>query len=156
ASELQKTAAATTVAPPPTPGVQRVMIEAPPFDFGNVVMWGSLGLMAAVGQVLLILLLAYFMLATGDLYRRKLVKIAAPSLTEKRITVQILSEIDRQIEMFLLVQVFTSALVAVATWLSFRALGLQQAAVWGLVAGVFNSIPYVGPVVVSGGTFVVG
>jgi predicted PurR-regulated permease PerM len=39
--------------------------------------------------------------------------------------------------------------------LAFRWLGLEQAAVWGLLAGVFNSIPYVGPVIVSGGTAIV-
>ena len=50
---------------------------------------------------------------------------------------------------------FTSTLVGVATWLAFRWIGLQQAAVWGLLAGVFNSIPYFGPVIVTGGTAVV-
>ena len=57
--------------------------------------------------------------------------------------------------MFLPVQLFTSAIVAVATWLAFRALGVQQAAVWGLLAGIFNSIPYFGPVIVTGCTSVV-
>jgi predicted PurR-regulated permease PerM len=71
------------------------------------------------------------------------------------VTVQILAEIDRQIEMFLLVQLFTSAVVAVVSWLAFRWLGLQQAALWGVAAGVLNSIPYLGPVVVTGGTIVV-
>jgi len=61
-------------------------------------------------------------------------------------------KIDRQISAFLLVQLFTSIVVALATWLAFRALGLQQAAMWGILAGVFNSIPYFGPVIVSGAT----
>jgi predicted PurR-regulated permease PerM len=107
------------------------------------------------GSCCSVLFLAYFLLATGDLYRRKLVKIVGPSLTKKKITVQILQEIDRQIESFLMVQVFTSTVVGVATWLAFRWLGLEQAGVWGLLAGVFNSIPYVGPVIVSGGTAII-
>jgi predicted PurR-regulated permease PerM len=78
------------------------------------------------------------------------VKNAGPSLDRKKITLQILEEINRQIERFLLVQVFTSAVVGVATWLAFRWIGIEQAALWGLLAGVFNSIPYFGPVVVSG------
>jgi predicted PurR-regulated permease PerM len=110
---------------------------------------------AAVGQLVLILFLVYFLLASGDLYRRKIVKLAGPSLSEKKLTVQILQEIDRQIEMFLFVQVFTSTIVAVATWLTFTALGVEQAAVWGLLAGVFNSIPYFGPVIVTGATSVI-
>jgi len=154
ATELQK---ATDSATPTQarPGVTRVQVEDAPFNVGDYVMWGSLGIAGAAGQLLLILFLAYFLLATGDLYRRKLVKIVVPSLTKKKITVQILQEIDRQIESFLMMQVFTSAVVGVVTWLAFRSLGLEQAGVWGLLAGVFNSIPYVGPVIVSGGTAIV-
>lgn len=153
ATELEK--AASAAAPPPSSGVPRVQVEAAPFNVTDYLMWGSIGVATAVGQLVLILFLAYFLLASGDLYRRKLVKIVGPSLSKKKVTVQILSEIDRQIEMFLLVQVFTSTVVAVATWLAFRALGVNQAAVWGILAGVFNSIPYFGPVLVTGGTAVV-
>ena len=149
ATELEKAADAAAPRPPSAASVQRVQVEPPPFNIGNYLMWGSMSLATAVGQCVLILFLTYFLLASGDLYRRKLVKIAGPTLTQKKVTLQILSEIDRQIERFLLVQVFTSTVVAVATWLAFRWMGMPQAAVWGLLAGVFNSIPYFGPVVVT-------
>jgi predicted PurR-regulated permease PerM len=155
AHELEK--AANAAARPAAPsGVQRVQVETPAFNVGDYLLWGSIGLATAIGQLVLILFLVYFLLASGDLYRRKLVRIAGPSLTEKKITVQILSEINTQIEAFLLVQVFTSGIVAVCTWLAFRWIGLQQAAVWGILAGVFNSIPYFGPVIVTGGTAFAG
>jgi predicted PurR-regulated permease PerM len=152
ATELEKAAASPTAAPA---GVQRVQVEASPINISNYVMWGSLGIAAILGQIVMVLFLAFFLLASGDLYRRKIVKIAGPSLAQKKITLQILEEIDRQIEMFLLVQLFTSIVVAVGTWLAFLYLGVQQAAVWGILAGLFNSIPYFGPVIVSGGTAVV-
>jgi len=149
ANELEK--AADAAAPKPTaPGIQRVRVDPPPFNIGDYVMWGSMSIATAIGQIVLIVFLTYFLLASGDLYRRKLVKIAGPSLTQKKITLQIMSEIDRQIERFLLVQVFTSTVVAVATWLALHALGVQQAAMLGVLAGVFNSIPYFGPVIVTG------
>jgi len=151
ATELEK-AADGAAAPPTRPGVTRVQVEEAPINVNDYVRWGSMSLAAGAGQLLLILFLAYFLLSSGDLYRRKLVKIVGPSLEKKKVTLQILREIDRQIESFLLVQVFTSAVVGTATWLAFRAIGLEQAAVWGLLAGIFNSIPYVGPVIVSGGT----
>ena len=151
ATELQK-AADAAAPPPPSTGVQRVQVDAPPFNIGEYLMYGSLGVAVAVGQLVLILFLVYFLLASGDLYRRKLVKLAGPSLAQKKIPLQILTEIDRQISAFLLVQLFTSTIVALATWLAFRAIGLQQAAVWGIFAGVFNSIPYFGPVIVTGAT----
>jgi predicted PurR-regulated permease PerM len=65
--------------------------------------------------------------------------------------VQILDEINRQIESFMKVQVLTSLLVAIATSAALWWFGLQQYVVWGLLAGVFNSIPYLGPVIVTGG-----
>jgi predicted PurR-regulated permease PerM len=151
ANELEKAADAATNTTT-APGVARVQVEQPTVDFGAYLMSGSLGLAAAFGQLVLILFLAFFLLASGDLYRKKLVKIAGPSLSKKKVTLQILSEIDRQIASFLIVQVFTSTLVGVVSWLIFRALGLHQAALWGLLAGVFNSIPYVGPIAISTGT----
>jgi len=45
--------------------------------------------------------------------------------------------------------------VAVATWLAFMVVGLDQPVLWGVAAGVFNSVPYLGPVIVAAGTFVV-
>jgi len=101
-------------------------------------------------QAVMILFLAFFFLASGDLYRRKLVKIAGPSLEKKKVTLQILRDIDYQIQRFLVVQLFTSVLVGVATWLALRWIGFEQAAFWGLLAGIFNSIPYFGPVIVTG------
>jgi predicted PurR-regulated permease PerM len=88
---------------------------------------------------------------TGDLYKRKLVKIAGPTLSQKKLTVQILDEINLQIENFMRVQMVTSVLVAVATGFALWWLGLRQYVVWGILAGIFNSIPYLGPVVVTGG-----
>jgi predicted PurR-regulated permease PerM len=45
--------------------------------------------------------------------------------------------------------------VGVATWLAFLWIGLEHAAIWGIVAGVLKTIPYLGPVIVSGGTALV-
>ncbi|MGH9141611.1 MAG: AI-2E family transporter, partial [Vicinamibacterales bacterium] len=154
ATELEKVANAATP-PAPRGNVQRVQLETPGINISDYVMWGSLGVVAAVGQLVLILFLVFFLLSSGDLYRRKLVKIVGPSLTDKKVTVQILEEIDRQIEMFLVVELFTSLIVGTASWLAFRALGLQQAALWGVLAGLFNTIPYFGPVIVTTATAVV-
>jgi predicted PurR-regulated permease PerM len=156
ATELQKAADAAASPPPAPSGVTRVQVEAPAFDVSDYLLWGSVSVAAAIGQFVLVLFLVYFLLASGDMYKRKLVKIVGPSLTKKKITLQILADIDRQIERFLLMELLTSVLVAVATWLALRAVGMDQAAVWGILAGIVNSIPYFGPVVVSSATAVVG
>jgi predicted PurR-regulated permease PerM len=156
AQELQKTAneAAGPAAPVPK-GVQRVQIEQPPLNVREYLSWGSANLLAFAGQAVLVVFFVFFLLLSGDLFKRKLVRLVGPSLEKKKITVQILDDINRQIERFLFVRVVTSVAVGVATWIAFRMVGLEQAGVWGMAAGVFNSIPYFGPVIVAAGTTVV-
>jgi predicted PurR-regulated permease PerM len=136
-------------------GVQKVEVVEPAFRATDYLWSGGVGLLGFAGQFLLVLFLVYFLLVTGDLYKRKVVKIAGPRLSQKRITVQILDDINLQIASFMRVQVFTSFIVAVATAFALWSFGVQQFIVWGLAAGVFNSIPYLGPVLVTSGLGVV-
>jgi predicted PurR-regulated permease PerM len=159
ATELQRTAEVASQPDPqrePTArGVQKVQIVEPAFDARSYLYWGGMNLMAAAGQFAVILFLVYFFLVTGDLYKRKIVKIAGPALWQKKLTVQILDEINVQIASFIRVQLFTSFVVAVATAAVLWFFGVNQYIIWGLLAGIFNTIPYLGPIVVSGGLAVV-
>ncbi|VTU35273.1 AI-2E family transporter [Variovorax sp. PBL-E5] len=129
-------------------GVARVIIERPAFNVRDYLWTGTVGLLNAAGQLTLIAFLTYFSLGSGDTFRRKLVKITGPSLQKKKITVHVLDDITGHIERYLLVQIFSSALIGVATGLAFWAIGLENAAVWGIVAAVTNLIPYIGSVIV--------
>jgi predicted PurR-regulated permease PerM len=149
AAELQKTADQATVTNPAPRGVTRVQVEEPAINVRQYITWGSASLIAFAGQATLVFFFVFFMLASGDLFKRKLVKLAGPSLEKKKITVQILDEINHQIARFLFVRIVTSILVGVATWLAFWTIGLRQAALWGAAAGVFNTVPYFGPVIVA-------
>jgi len=134
-----------------TTGVQKVEIVEPPFRASDYLWSGGIGLIGFAGQFVLVLFLVYFFLVTGDLYKRKLVKIGGRTLSEKKITVNILEDINLQIESFMRVQVFTSVLVAVATAIALWWFGVDHPIVWGLLAGIFNSIPYLGPLIVTAG-----
>lgn len=155
AAELQRTADEATGPNPAPRGVQRVQVEVPAFDVRQYVTWGSANVLAFGAQLMLVLFFVFFLLASGDLFKRKLVKLVGPSLEKKKITVQILDDINTQIARFLLVRVVTSIAVGLATWVAFTMIGLEQAGVWAILAGLFNSIPYLGPVIVAAGTAVV-
>jgi predicted PurR-regulated permease PerM len=160
ATELQKTAEVASqqsqTTSPGSQAVQKVQIVEPAFDAQSYLYWGGMNLIGAAGQFAVILFLVYFFLVTGDLYKRKLVKLAGPTLSKKKATVEILDDVNSQIANFIRVQVFTSAVVAVATMAALWYFGVQQYIIWGLLAGIFNSIPYVGPILVSAGLGVVG
>ncbi len=101
-------------------------------------------LITVAAQTPIVLLLAYFLLASGVHFRRKLVKLVGPSLSRKKDAVRILEEIDAQVQRYMLATLLSNALVAVGTWLAFAALGLEHAGVWGVAAGVLHFIPYLG------------
>lgn len=157
AVQLERAASETITPDAAAPqGVTRVLIEKSKLNVSDYLWTGTVGATVFAGQAVMVLFLTYFLLVSGDIFRRKLVRITGPTLSKKKITVQVLDEITAQIQRYLLVQIFTSILVGVATWLAFLWIGLEHAAIWGIVSAVFNMIPYLGPVVVTGGTGLVG
>jgi predicted PurR-regulated permease PerM len=106
-------------------------------------------LFTVAAQTPIVLLLTYFLLASGGHFRRKLVQLVGPSLARKKDAVRILEEVDVQIQRYLLAMLVSNALVAVCTWLAFAALGLEQAGVWGVAAGVLHFVPYLGPALIA-------
>jgi len=144
-----------TEKPQAAPGVMRVQIEDKGFRASTFVWSSSVGLMSAANQLVMVLFLTYFMLLSDQLFKRKLVEIVG-TLSQKKVTVKVLEDIATQIEKFLVIQILTSGAVAVVTAVALWALGLQQAALWGLLAGILNSIPYYGPLLVTAGLSIVG
>lgn len=98
----------------------------------------------AVADLGLAALLALFLLAAGDTFRRKIVQLVGPTLSARRVTVEILDEIDTQVQRYLLVMLVTNVLIAIGIWLLLMAVGMERAAMWGAIAGVLHIIPYAG------------
>jgi predicted PurR-regulated permease PerM len=130
-----------TAAPPP----MRPAPDAPSFRVRDYVLMGTASLIAGMGQLVVVIALVYFLLVAGDSFRRTLIRISGDSLTKKKITVQILDQIDLQIQRYLLVQIVSSALLALLAWVAFAWVGLNNALFWACVGGVFHLIPYAGP-----------
>lgn len=143
-------------APPASRGVTRVQIEKPHFNIKDYLWSGTLGVVGFAGQAMVVFFISYFLIASGDSFRRKMVRIAGPTFSKKKITLQLLDEITAQIQRYLMVQLLTSALVGLSTWLVLALLGLEHAAVWGVAAAVLNLVPYLGSIVISGAAAVVG
>lgn len=155
ATEIDKAAAAAAEPTPTQAGVTRVQVVEPAFRATDYLWAGGKNVLGFLSQSAMVLFLVFFLLASGDLFKRKLVKIAGPTLTKKKITVQIMDEINQQISGFLRVQVLTSAIVGVLTSLALWGFGLRQYIIWGIFAAIFNSVPYLGPLIVAGAVGVV-
>ena len=156
AANLEQPTEQRGAALPSAPGVTRVQVERPRFDVKDYLWTGTLGIVGFLGQAMVVCFVAYFLMVAGDRFRRKLAKIAGPTLSQKKVTIEVLDEITAQIQRYVLLQILISVLVGIATWIVFAWIGLAHAAVWGAAAAVLNLVPYLGAIAVSGGAALVG
>jgi predicted PurR-regulated permease PerM len=122
-----------------------VVIDQPMFKLGDFLWVGSKGAVGALGQAVMVLFLTFFLLVGGDTFKRKLVRLTGPSLSNKKITVQILDDINDSIQKYLFMFLSTNVLVGLLVWLAFALIGLENAGAWAVTAAFLHIIPYLGP-----------
>lgn len=133
----------TTESPRPTNATPVTIVE--PVDVQRGMLSGARSVANYLGQGLMLLFLVYFLLASGDMFKQKLVKLGGARLSERKITLQMIEEINTKIGRFVFYQAWSGLLVGVLTWLAFTWLGVRYAGLWGVAAGVLNTVPYAGP-----------
>lgn len=151
ASELEKAADAAAAATNPQPAATAapVQVAAPPstFHLRDYLVMGTASAIAGISQLIVIVALVYVLLVAGNNFRRTLVTISGDTLSRKKLTLQILYDIDRQLQRYLLVQIVASALLGATTWIVFTSVGLDNALLWACAGAVLHLIPYIGPTI---------
>jgi predicted PurR-regulated permease PerM len=104
------------------------------------------GTTALLSSAMVVIFLTYFLLASGQLFLQKLVGVL-PQLKDKKTAVRIVRETEAQISVYLLVTTLINLGVGVATGAALALLGMPNAVLWGVVAGVLNFVPYIGGLV---------
>jgi predicted PurR-regulated permease PerM len=146
AEELDKAAAEATGKPGAAPEPPKVGVSGQFQDFVQEQSGKALGVLA---EIFVALLLALFLLAAGDTFRRKVAKIAGASLARRRVTVEVLNEIDGHIQAYLMTLLISNILIALATWGALLLLHVPNAGMLAAVTGVVHVVPYAGTVVAS-------
>ncbi|WP_092400565.1 AI-2E family transporter [Collimonas sp. OK412] len=147
ANEIQ-TAAGQAAGVKPDP--KRQASPAPPsFQLGEWLWTSSMGAMLFLGQVVMVIFLVFFLLLSGDTFKRKLVKLTGPSLSNKKIAVNILFDINTSIQSYMFMLLVTNGLLAVLMWIAFRLIGLENAGAWAVAGGFLHVIPYFGPLLIA-------
>jgi len=150
ATEVEK---ATMQAPPGTAAPRQpathVIVDRPAFKLDTFLWENSMGAAVAMSQAAMVVFLVFFLLLGGDRFKRKLVRLTGPSLSNKKITVNILDDINDSIQKYMFMLLATNLLVAVLTWIAFRWIGFENAGAWAAAAGLLHIIPYLGPAVTA-------
>jgi len=144
ADDLRATVDASTSKPPPD--VARVL-PVRRFRLGDYLVDAWTAVLAASAKVLIVAVLTFVLLIAGERARHKIIAFGGPGFERRRITRDVLRDIDRQIERYFVARLLISAIVAAATGLGMRALGVHQPLALGLIAGVLNVLPFIGPAV---------
>ena len=137
---LMQSGGSAAGSPPPQP----VQVQQSS-NLGGMGMQLLSGARAALGQVLILLMVLFFSLAYGDSLLRSLVEIM-PNFNDKRRVVDIANEIERNISGYLVTITAMNALVGVVNGVSMWALGMPDPLLWGTLAFLLNYIPILGPV----------
>jgi predicted PurR-regulated permease PerM len=122
----------------------------------GAVQTGLSSVFTLAGDIVTVFFLVFFLLVSGQRLHARVLEVAASDAPSRQRLVTILDEINMQVRRFLIVRLITAVFVGAATWLALVWMGVERAALWGILAGALNSIPYFGPVIVSGGLFLVG
>jgi predicted PurR-regulated permease PerM len=88
-------------------------------------------------------ILLYFLLASGDLFLRKLIKVL-PSVDDKKRAVEMARQIETEISTYLSTVTFINVLLGLAVWGVMALIGVPNPLLWGVLATVTNYIPYLG------------
>ena len=102
------------------------------------------GAQSLTAQFLATFLVLFFLLMSGDTFLRRLVEVM-PRFRDKRQVTDISQQIEADISIYLATITAMNALVGIATGLAMRALGLEDAILWGAIAFLLNYVPILGP-----------
>jgi predicted PurR-regulated permease PerM len=98
-------------------------------------------LMAGTGETLVLL---YLLLASGDMFLQKLVRVM-PTLREKKRAVEISHEIQQNISHYLFSVTLINIGLAIGVSGGLYLMGVRNAAMWGMLVALLNFVPYFGP-----------
>ncbi len=107
----------------------------------------AVGSLANVGSAMAAaLVLATFLLASGDLFQRRIVEVS-PRLTDKKRALGIVRAVERQVSRYLAAITVINAAMGVVVGAVLWFLGMPYAALWGVAAFLLNYLPFLGGVI---------
>ncbi len=111
---------------------------------------GITGLLGIFAQALMCVFVLVFILAQAPVFRVKIIGLLGNNPRRRRLIIDILENVNDDIQRYLFNRFATNTIVALLVGLSFYIYGLDYAFLLGILAGILNFIPYVGPII---GTF---
>lgn len=122
------------------------------FKLSELVWTGSISAAGLLGQATVVVFLVFFLLLSGDTFKRKLMKLTGPSVSNKKLAVHILDEVNTSVQRYMFMLFVTNTMLAALMWAVLSWIGLDNAGAWAVAAGLLHIIPYFGPLLIAAAT----
>jgi predicted PurR-regulated permease PerM len=119
---------------------QQVTVQAPS--------WGERLIGQAtdvVAGIFIMLVMLFFLLASGDLFLRKLIRVL-PRLEDRKRAVEIARQVEEEVGRYLGTVTMMNAGIGTAVWISMALVGMPNPLLWGVMVFVSNFVPYLGSI----------
>lgn len=126
------------------PTVQKVAIQSP-----GLLTSAVSNVMSVFAATLVTLVLALFLLASGDLFYVKLID-AFPRFGDKKRALRIVYGIEQSVSHYLLTVTLINFGLGAVIGTAMALIGMPQPLVWAVVAFLLNYLPYLGPIFGAG------
>lgn len=93
--------------------------------------------------------LTLFLLGSGTLFYEKIVQ-SVPRLSDKKKLLRVVYSVEREISRYLFTVTVINTCLGIVVGIGLWRLGIPNALVWGVAAGVLNFLPYIGPMLTLG------
>lgn len=103
-----------------------------------------LGTRTFMGEFMTMLLMLFFLMTEGDSLLRRIVEIM-PTFADKRRIVQIATQIERNVSLYLATITIMNLAVGVLNFLQCWLTGMPNPLLWGVLAFLLNYVPIIGP-----------
>lgn len=104
------------------------------------------GTQEVVAKSSVMFILLYFLLASGDMFIRKLIKLF-PGLHKKKRVVKIIRAVEHHISRYLFTVTVINLFMGIALGIGMFLIGMPNPVLWGVMAGFLVFLPYLGPLV---------
>jgi predicted PurR-regulated permease PerM len=98
-----------------------------------------------IADFVILFILLFFLLASGDMFLRKLIKML-PSLEDKKRAVEIARQIETEVSAYLTTITLINVVLGLAVWGALALAGIPNPLLWGVVAAFANFVPFLGPI----------
>ncbi|AMR81204.1 AI-2E family transporter [Cupriavidus nantongensis] len=134
--------------PPPARGTQ-VVVEQSAGQINNMLLAGSVSIFTMAAQAVVVVFLLYFLMLAGDTFKRKFIKMVGTTISQKKISVHMLDEVNRSIRRYMGMLLVTNVGLGVCTWLLLKWLGVDNAGSWSIAAAALHLVPYFGALAIA-------